>query len=92
MPEVMFKIRWPDGVEESCYSPSTIIHEHLDAGQSYSLGEFMDRSETALDLAARRVEAIMGFRCSAADAQAVRLKVRAAAFSPEETVTCLSMT
>ncbi|SHI83881.1 MSMEG_0570 family protein [Palleronia salina] len=92
MPEVRFLIRWPDGREESCYSPSTSIHEHLSAGQSYPLPEFLARSQAGLDQAARRVEAKFGFRCSSADAQAASIRVRAAEFSPEETVTCLSMT
>lgn len=92
MPEVTFSIRWPDGTEEACYSPSTVIFEHLNAGQCYALADFLARSETALDEAARRVEARHGFRCSSADAQAARIRTRAAAFSPEETVTCLSMT
>ncbi|MBJ3762514.1 MSMEG_0570 family nitrogen starvation response protein [Maribius pontilimi] len=92
MPEVDFRIRWPDGSEESCYSPSTAIRTYLSAGKTYALRDFMDRSLAGLDLAARRVEAKYGFRCTSADAQAARLTARAAAFSPEETITCLSMT
>ncbi|MEM9643080.1 MAG: MSMEG_0570 family nitrogen starvation response protein [Pseudomonadota bacterium] len=92
MPEVRFHIRWPDGSEEACYSPSTVIRDHLSPGQAYALSDFLARSETALDQAALRVQAKLGFRCSNADAQAARIKLRAATFGPEETVTCLSMT
>ena len=92
MPEVTLRIRWPDGKEDTCYSPSTTIHEHLTAGESYPLSDFLKRSQTGLDHAARRVEAKFGFRCSSADAQAASIKARAADFSPEETVTCLSIT
>lgn len=92
MPEVRFRIRWPDGTEEACYSPSTVIRAHLVAGQTYALADFVTRSETALDQAAVRVQAKLGFRCSNADAQAARIRSRAANFDPEETVTCLSMT
>ena len=53
---------------------------------------FLDRSLAGLEIAARRVEAKYGFRCTSADAQAARIAARAAAFSPEETITCLSMT
>ena len=92
MPEVTFRIRWPDGTEEACYSPSTAIRDHLDAGQSYTLVDFLARSQAGLDLAARRVEAKFGFRCSRADGQAERIRTRAAAFSPKEIIECLSMT
>lgn len=92
MPEVHFHIRWPDGTEDTCYSPSTVIRDHLAAGQTYAVSEFLTRSETALDQAALRVKAKLGFRCSNADAQAARIRSRAATFDPEETVTCLSMT
>lgn len=92
MPEVTFRIRWPDGTEDACYSPSTAIRDHLAAGQSYTLPEFLTRCDAGLDLAARRVEAKFGFRCGRADGQAARIRSRAAAFSPEETVECLSMT
>ena len=92
MPEVTFHVRWPDGVEEACYSPSTAITDQLSAGQGYPLADFVARSTTGLDDAARRVEAKFGFRCSLADAQAARIKARAKTFSREEIVTCLSMT
>ncbi len=40
MPEVHFRVRWPGGAEETCYSPSTVILEHLVAGESYAVPEF----------------------------------------------------
>lgn len=91
MPEAIFRIRWPDGKEEDCYSPSTVIHDHLKAGETYSVEEFHARSRTALDLAARRVEAKFGFRCSSADAQATKIVAAVSRYQPEENVTCLSI-
>ncbi|SEN56428.1 MSMEG_0570 family protein [Loktanella fryxellensis] len=91
MPEVTFRIRWPDGTEEACYSPSTVIHDHLTAGTGYRIDDFAARSLTALNLAADRVAAKYGFRCSSADAQAARLAAAAARYRPEEIVTCLSI-
>lgn len=91
MPETMFRIRWPDGAEEECYSPSTVIHDHIKAGESYSVDEFHARSRTALDLAAQRVEAKFGFRCSSADAQAARIAAAVTRYQPQEVVTCLSI-
>lgn len=91
MPETIFRIRWPDGSEEDCYSPSTVIHDHFKAGETYSLGDFHRRSLVALDLAARRVEAIHGFRCSSADAQAARIVAAVARYQPGDLVECLSI-
>ena len=37
MPEVLFKVRWPDGAIETCYSPSTVIRDFYAGGRSYPL-------------------------------------------------------
>ncbi|MTH78482.1 MSMEG_0570 family nitrogen starvation response protein [Paracoccus aestuariivivens] len=91
MPEVRFTIRWPDGVEESCYSPSTAIHAHLQAGTTYPLGEFLQRARTGLNEASDRVAAKYGFACSAAMDQLARIEHRAASLHRDGKVTCLSM-
>ena len=91
MPEVTFHIRWPDGLEEACYSPSTVIRDFLTAGESYRLDDFVDRSSSGLDQASRRVEAKLGFRCTSAEGQSRRLRETANRFKQEEIVTCLSI-
>ena len=91
MPETTFRIRWPDGTEEDCYSPSTVVHDHLRAGQTYRVDDFHARSRTALEFAAQRVEAKFGFRCTSADAQAARIATAVTRYQPEEIVTCLSI-
>ena len=92
MPEVMFQIRWPDGHEETCYSPSTVIRDYLKADTPYDLAEFLDRVVTGLDHAARRVEAKLGSRCGIADAEARRISATAKRFKAEERILCLSLT
>ena len=32
MPEMHFLVRWPDGKEQRCYSPSLIVRDHLEVG------------------------------------------------------------
>ena len=66
MPAVNFKIRWPNGREANGYSPSTVIYEHLEEGASYSLPDFMQRVESALNNASERVKEVKGFYCSSA--------------------------
>lgn len=91
MPEVMFLIRWPDGTEESCYSPSTAIHRHIEAGRTYPLAEFLDRARAGLNEASDRVAAKYGFACSSAMDQLARIE-RVAEIHPfDGNVTCLSL-
>ena len=80
MPEVRFTIRWPDGKAEVCYSPSSVIREHLEAGRSYPLAEFRDRARTALSIASDRVRAKYGFPCSRALGQIERIEAACADF------------
>lgn len=81
MPEMHFRIRWPNGQPESCYSPSVVIKEFFVAGESYPLADFIDRSRTALNLASDRVRARYGHPCARAQAQLARIEAAAAVFS-----------
>jgi uncharacterized repeat protein (TIGR04042 family) len=90
MPEMTFRIRWPDGTEASCYSPSLVMHDHLVAGADYPLADFVTRSTTALEIASRRVRARYGFACTSAMQQQEEILAAAAAFDGG-TVTVLAM-
>ena len=57
MPEMHFTVRWPDGCEHTCYSPSLIVQEYLTPGQRYALPDFLQRTHTALSIASERVRA-----------------------------------
>ena len=66
MPEMHFKVKWPSGHVEDCYSPSYIIEEYLSEGGEYPVDEFVTRVRTALNIASERVLARYGFECSSA--------------------------
>lgn len=66
MPEMQFAVRWPDGSETSYYSPSLVVHDHLEVGGTYPVAEFVDRAHRALDIASERVRARFGFACTSA--------------------------
>ena len=68
MPEMTFVVRWPDGATQNCYSPSLVMHDHLRAGDDYSVADFCQRSTTALREASERVRAKYGFACTSAAA------------------------
>ncbi|WP_029352864.1 MSMEG_0570 family nitrogen starvation response protein [Bosea sp. 117] len=80
MPEMQFRVRWPDGAVESCYSPSLVIKDYFQPGASYPLEDFLARSRTALNIASARVEARYGHPCSLALGQLARIEGAAARF------------
>jgi putative flavoprotein involved in K+ transport len=77
MPEVFFGIRWPDGAEQRCASPSRAIEKSLVAGGRYPVAEFVRRSREGLDAAAARVQERFGFRCTAAVEQVAAIEAGA---------------
>ena len=89
MPEMLFHIRWPDGANEQCYSPSLVIKDHLAVGASYDVADFMQRARIALTIASDRVREKYGFACSRAMGQLARLEVAAERFgaTPQDTAT-----
>jgi putative flavoprotein involved in K+ transport len=81
MPEMRFHLRWPDGSQAACYSPSLVIEEHLQPGTAYPVAEFVERSRTALQIASARVRAKYGFPCTRALQQLAEIERRAASFA-----------
>jgi uncharacterized repeat protein (TIGR04042 family) len=90
MPEMHFHVRWPDGRETACYSPSLVVREHLQPGTAYALPDFVQRVHTALHIASERVRAKYGFACSMAMDQLAAIEATAAAFQPTSTVQVLA--
>jgi len=78
VPEMTFQVRWPDGTETACYSPSLVMHDYLVAGAEYPLAEFVERSTTALRVASERVAAKYGFACTSAMQQESEITALAA--------------
>jgi uncharacterized repeat protein (TIGR04042 family) len=87
MPEMHFVVRWPDGGETRCYSPSLVVRDYLTVGESYRVGDFMERSRTMLQIGSERVRAKYGYACSAAMDQLAELEARAAGYAPDQPVT-----
>ncbi len=81
MPEMRFHIRWPDGTEESCYSPSLVIKDFFVPGAAYPVPEFLTRSREALTIASDRVKARYGIPCSLALGQLARIETTGQSFA-----------
>lgn len=91
MPEIRFQIQWPDGTCDTCYSPSLVVKDYFEAGQSYELSDFIQRSNDALNIAIDRVNAKFGYPCGLAIGQLEMLNAKAKNYenikSPEVKVT-----
>ena len=89
MPEMTFRVRWPDDSVSDCYSPSLVIKDYFEVGARYPLGDFLDRSRTSLTIAGERVKAKFGFYCTGASAQLQQIEDKAMTFEgvPAATVT-----
>lgn len=80
MPEMRFHIRWPDGADETCYSPSLVIKDYFVPGETYPLSDFVARIRTALMIASERVREKYGVPCSRALGQLARIETAASKF------------
>lgn len=91
MPEIHFQIQWPDGSQDTCYSPSLVVKDYFTPEQDYPLDDFLDRSRTALTIASDRVKAKYGMPCSLALGQLRQIETRAAQYAqlPQPTVRVL---
>lgn len=77
MPEIHFQVEWPDGLQETCYSPSLIVCEYFAADHNYSLADFVERSRTSLKIASDRVLTKYGMPCSKALGQLQHIETMA---------------
>lgn len=87
MPEMRFHVRWPDGRQEACYSPSLVVKDFLTPGESYAVHDFVEKTRTALNIASERVREKYGFACSSALDQLARIEAAAKRQEPGGQVT-----
>ena len=87
MPETTFAVRWPDGAQQTYYSPSLVVHELLEPGASYEVGELVRRTGDAMHEASERVRAKFGFACTSAMQTLERVQSHAARYPLDGTAT-----
>jgi uncharacterized repeat protein (TIGR04042 family) len=80
MPETRFTVQWPDGSQETCYSPSSIVKEYFELNCDYELADFVVLAETALNMASDRVRTKYGMGCGAALGQLSDIQNKAEKF------------
>lgn len=84
MPAMHYRLRWPDGSECECYSPSLVIRDFFAPDSSYPLDDFLRRIREATHVASERVRAKFGFPCSRAAAQLQAIELQAQRFMAQE--------
>ncbi|HEX3775737.1 MAG TPA: MSMEG_0569 family flavin-dependent oxidoreductase [Polyangiaceae bacterium] len=84
MPEMHFRVRWPNGAVVDCYSPSYVIEDYFAVGNAYSVPDFVERARAALTIASERVAARYGFGCSSALDQLRAIEGTELALAPAE--------
>jgi uncharacterized repeat protein (TIGR04042 family) len=90
MPEMHFVVRWPDGSQMRCYSPSLVVRDYLAVGQTYPMPDFLERSRSMLNVASERVRDKFGYACSSALDQLQVIEGRAAECETSAEVTVLA--
>jgi uncharacterized repeat protein (TIGR04042 family) len=83
MPEINFRIQWPDGQQELCYSPSLIVKEYFEPNREYALDDFVMRSRTSLQISSDRVLAKYGIPCSRALGQLKQIETKATQYQTQ---------
>ncbi|MBP6225217.1 MAG: MSMEG_0570 family nitrogen starvation response protein [Rhizobacter sp.] len=83
MPAMHFQLRWPDGSQARCYSPSLVIKDYFQPDTAYPLPLFMTQVREALHIASERVRAKFGFACSQALDQLAQIEHTAARFAAQ---------
>ena len=78
-----FHVVWPDNTQTRFYSPSLVVQDYLQVGQSYPLDDFLQRCRHALHIASERVRAKYGFACSQAMDQLADIEQLAAPFQTQ---------
>lgn len=81
MPAMHFTVRWPDDSRENCYSPSTAIEKWFEIDKVYSVEEFTQLAQQALNEASERVAAKFGYYCSSAQDQSSAIQQKAKQFA-----------
>jgi uncharacterized repeat protein (TIGR04042 family) len=83
MPEVRFRVRWPDQRESLCYSPSSTIKDALKLQHPYRVDAFVECCTAALEHASERVARKYGMGCGQALAQIDRIRREAQPFATD---------
>ena len=81
MPEMYFRVEWPDGKQVDYYSPSLVIEEYFEEGGEYSVEEFVEKARESLTIASDRVKAKYGFACGRAMGSLRQIEQRSAKYS-----------
>jgi uncharacterized repeat protein (TIGR04042 family) len=85
------RIEWPDKTADRVYSPSSVIRDFFEEGETLSVDAFEDRIAEALTRAGERVREVYGMECASARQELRRVQSVAEETEGDATVTILSL-
>lgn len=92
MPITYVNIQWPNNQKDQIYSPSSVIKDYFEIGESMDISNFLSNSNNALTEASERVRKKFGYACTAAQAEAIRIKEKSEEFETSKKVKIISIT
>ncbi len=92
MPVTYIDIEWPDQQSDRIYSPSSIIEDYFNPGESISMGQFLTACTEGLEEASERVRQKYGYACTSALAESSRIAKRCQEYDGTHEVKIISIT
>lgn len=91
MPVTYVHIKWPNKQTDKIYSPSSVIEEYFNVGETLGVNEFLLKCNEGLAEASERVRKKFGYACTSAQAESLRITTMGKTFEASKKVEILSI-
>ncbi len=91
MPITYINIEWPDKEVDKVYSPSSVIEDYFEAGNTLKIDIFLNQCNQGLNEASERVRKKFGYACTSAMAEASRISKKCKEYDAQNTVKIISI-
>lgn len=91
MPITYVHIEWPDRQKDQIYSPSSVIENYFNIGETITINDLLTKSNEALAEASERVRKKFGYACTSAQAESHRIKEKSDEYEASKKVKIISI-
>lgn len=91
MPVTYVNIEWPDKQKDRIYSPSSVIEEYFNIGDSLEINHFLTTCNKSLTDASERVRKKFGYACTSAQAESFRISEKCKTYGTSKKVKIISI-
>ena len=91
MPVTYVNIEWPNKETDQVYSPSSVVKEYFNSGETLTVQEFLNTCNQSLDIASERVREKFGYACTSAQSESQRIEEKCKNFTALEHVKIISI-